>query len=64
MSEKKKLAITLSIPSEELIHTGQGSVYKQTHIIEVENLPKEVLGAINGGSYCGSVFDISFVKEN
>lgn len=59
----KKLAITLTIPDNALCHTGKGGVYKETHIIEVDNLPKEVLDALEGKQYCGSVSDISFVKD-
>lgn len=59
----KKIAITLSIPSGELCATGQGTVYQETYIVEVPNLPKNVINAIDGKTYSGSVCGISFVKD-
>lgn len=59
----KKLAITLSVPDGALCATGKGSVYKETYIIEVENLPQSVIDAVEGKQYCGCVSEISFVRE-
>lgn len=59
----KKLAITLAVPDDALRNTGQGAVYKETYIVEIDNLPQAVIDAIEGKRYCGSVSDISFVKE-
>ncbi len=42
---------------------GQGAVYKETYIVEIDNLPQQVIDAIEGKRYCGCVSDMSFVKE-
>lgn len=62
-STMKKLAITLGVPDAALCSTGKGTVYKETYIVEIDNLPQAVIDAIEGERFCGSISEMSFVKD-
>lgn len=61
-----KLAITIKKPCEaKCLYQLTGDVYTvtQTYLFELNNLPQEVVDAINEIEDCGCVSSISFVKE-
>lgn len=61
-----KLAITIKRPCKpECLYNLTGEIYTttNTYLIELYNLPKEVVDAINEVENEGCVSSISFVKE-
>lgn len=62
-----KLAITICRPCHPKSlyeYTGNiESVYK-THIVDIHDLPAEVISAIEEKEGCGCVANLSFVKED
>ncbi len=60
-----KLAITLECPSSELMATGKGSTYKETHIIEIDDniIPEDVIKAQKREYGYGSINQITVIEE-
>lgn len=61
-----KLAITICRPCRPMClynYTGDVESVRETYVIDVPNIPQEVVRAANEGDAEGCVVNISFVKE-
>lgn len=61
-----KIAITICKPCKPISlynYTGDIRAVNETYLVEIPNLPNDVVSAIKEEDACGCVTNISFVKE-